>query len=96
MADAQSTTDPKAEQAKSQEPEPQTFEFTVNGRPDGKLRKKGDRVQMLPAQAKYLLQMGHVKPVRAPVKTASKPAGDGANSKPANSKSKPKTETPAA
>lgn len=50
------------------------YEWTVNGRPDGKLREEGDRVKMTEAQAKYHLQMGHLRPAQAGLKAASKPA----------------------
>jgi hypothetical protein len=51
----------------------QDYEWTVDGRPDGKLRKAGDRVKMTEAQAKYHVQMGHLEPAfKAASKTAQK------------------------
>ncbi|MEM1284950.1 MAG: hypothetical protein AAGH43_06150 [Pseudomonadota bacterium] len=82
MAEAQTTSDAKAKQAKPEASKPQTYEFTVEGRPDGKLRAIGDRVDMLPAQAKYLLRMGHVRLVQPPVKAASKASRNKPKNKP--------------
>lgn len=51
----------------------QNYEWQVDGRPDGKLRRAGDLIKMTEAEAKYHLQNGHLKLVQSAVKAPSKP-----------------------